>query len=117
MINRVGYYNFSSNVGSIPKYKINSFISLTKAKTKYSFITRYVSSYKNQTPVSSSHQAMGYTNKVDNSIMTDFSIEMSFKMNASDVIFKINIENGISVTINFILKVLKIKNCLRKQNV
>ena len=93
MINRVGYYNFSSNVGSIPKYKINSFISLTKAKTKYSFITRYVSSYKNQTPVSSSHQAMGYTNKVDDSFMTDFSIERSFKMNVSDVIFKINIEN------------------------
>ena len=93
MINRVGYYNFSSNVGSIPKYKINSFISLTKAKTKYSFITRYVSSYKNQTPVSSSHQAMGYTNKVDDSFMTDFSIERSFKMNVSDVIFKIKNTN------------------------
>jgi hypothetical protein len=80
-------------VASIPEYKVNTFLSLKKLQIKYSLITRYVSSYKNKTPVSNSHQILGYTNKVNNSFLVDFSVESNFKVKFYDTIFKINIEN------------------------
>jgi len=93
LIDRVGYYNFDNNVASIPEYKVNTFLSLKKLQIKYSLITRYVSSDKNKTPVSNSHQILGYTNKVNNSFLVDFSVESNFKVKFYDTIFKINIEN------------------------
>ncbi len=80
MQDRVGYYNYDAHMHSIPKYKINSFVSLKKKHTKINLVTRYVSGYDNKTPISSSHAAIGYTNKVASSFVVDIGIERHLKV-------------------------------------
>ena len=93
LINRVGLYNFDAHMHSIPKYKINSFIKWERMKTKVNITSRYISGYDNKTPVSSSHADLGYTNKVESSMMFDIGVEQYFNTNQYDLIIGINAIN------------------------
>ena len=93
MVNRVGYYNYNAHMHSIPKYKINSFLTWEKMQTKVNLITRYISGYKNKTPITSSHAALGYTDKVDDSMMVDIGVEQYFQANAYNMVLGINVIN------------------------
>ena len=94
MQNRVGYYNYDAHMHSIPKYKINSFVSLKKKHTKINLVTRYVSGYDNKTPITSSHAAMGYTNKVASSFVVDIGVERHLKVSSYEALFGVNVINA-----------------------
>ena len=94
MQDRVGYYNYDAHMHSIPKYKINSFVSLKKKHTKINLVTRYVSGYDNKTPITSSHAAMGYTNKVASSFVVDIGVERHLKVSSYEALFGVNVINA-----------------------
>ena len=94
MQDRVGYYNYDAHMHSIPKYKINSFVSLKKKHTKINLVTRYVSGYDNKTPISSSHAAIGYTNKVASSFVVDIGIERHLKVSSYEASVGVNVINA-----------------------
>ena len=93
MKDRVGYFNYDAHMHSIPKHKINSFLSWRKLNTKITVSSRFISSYKNKTPISDSHVAIGYKNKVNASLMIDVGIEKNININSYDVLAGINIIN------------------------
>ena len=71
-------YNFDSNIHSLPKKRINSFLDWKYQDYKFGLIARYIDSYKNNRTIPESALNNGYTSKIDSSLMFDLSIKRSF---------------------------------------
>ena len=78
LINRVGRYNFDSNIHSLPKKRINSFLDWKYQDYKFGLIARYIDSYKNNRTIPESALNIGYRSKINSSLMFDLSIKRSF---------------------------------------
>jgi len=78
LINRVGRYNFDSNIHSLPKKRINSFLDWKYQDYKFRLIARFIDSYKNNRAIPESALNIGYRSKIDSSLMFDLSIKRSF---------------------------------------
>ena len=78
LINRAGRYNFDSNIHSLPKKRVNSFLDWEYQDYKFGLIARYIDSYQNNRTIPESALNIGYKSKIDSSLMFDFSIKRSF---------------------------------------
>ena len=68
----------SSNIHSLPKKRVNSFLDWEYQDYKFGLIARYIDSYQNNRTIPESALNIGYKSKIDSSLMFDFSIKRSF---------------------------------------
>ena len=86
---RAGKFNYDIEGYSLPEYKVNLFAAMKKNQNKYTFNTRYISSYDNFKPLSSRAKSLGgYSDKVDSSLMYDLGYQREIKNN--DLNFSLN---------------------------
>ena len=85
VINRAGRFNFDSNIHSLPKRRVNSFLDWVYQDYKIGLIARYISSYTNNREIPESATNKGYKSKVDSSLVFDFSVKKSFSNHLKNV--------------------------------
>ena len=73
MVNRVGRFNYAAHTHSLPRLRLNAFLSWAYGNTRYSLIGRYVDGYKNLRVIPEASLANGYTNKVDSFLVFDIA--------------------------------------------
>ena len=80
MVNRVGKFNYDANTHSLPKLRLNSFLSWTINDLTFGINSRYLDGYSNERSIPSSATSLGYTNQVKSFLVHDFSITKSFQL-------------------------------------
>ena len=80
MVNRVGKFNYDANTHSLPKLRLNSFLSWTMNDLTFGMNSRYLDGYSNERSIPSSAASLGYTNQIKSLLVHDFSIAKSFKL-------------------------------------
>ena len=78
MVNRVGKFNYDANTHSLPKLRLNTFLSWTIDDLVMVMNTRYVEGYSNERQIPSSAITLGYTDYVKSFLVHDFSIKKYF---------------------------------------
>ncbi len=73
MVNRVGRFNYAAHTHSLPRLRLNAFLSWAYGNTRYSLIGRYVDGYKNLRVIPEASLANGYTNKVGSFLVFDIA--------------------------------------------
>ena len=77
MINRVGKFNFDSHTFSLPKKRLNSFISWDFNNYSLSLNSRYLDSYFNKRTITGLGLTYGYNNQVKSFFVHDISFGKS----------------------------------------
>ena len=77
MINRVGKFNFDSHTFSLPKKRLNSFISWDFNNYSLSLNSRYLDSYFNERTITGLGLTYGYNNQVKSFFVHDISFGKS----------------------------------------
>ena len=77
MINRVGKFNFDSHTFSLPKKRLNSFISWDFNNYSLSLNSRYLDSYSNERTITGLGLTYGYNNQVKSFFVHDISFGKS----------------------------------------
>ena len=77
MINRVGKFNFDSHTFSLPKKRLNSFISWDFNNYSLSLNSRYLDSYFNERKITGLGLTYGYDNQVKSFFVHDISFGKS----------------------------------------
>jgi outer membrane receptor protein involved in Fe transport len=80
MVNRVGKFNYDANTHSLPKLRLNSFLSWTMNDLTLGMNSRYLDEYKNERSIPLSAVSLGYTNQIKSLLVHDFSITKSFQL-------------------------------------
>ena len=80
MVNRVGKFNYDANTHSLPKLRLNSFLSWTINDLTFGINSRYLDGYSNERSIPSSATSLGYTNQIKSFLVHDFSITKSFQL-------------------------------------
>ena len=80
MVNRVGKFNYDANTHSLPKLRLNSFLSWTINNLTFGINSRYLDGYSNERSIPSSATSLGYTNQIKSFLVHDFSITKSFQL-------------------------------------
>jgi len=80
MVNRVGKFNYDANTHSLPKLRLNSFLSWTINDLSFGINSRYLDGYSNERSIPSSATSLGYTNQIKSFLVHDFSITKSFQL-------------------------------------
>lgn len=93
LINRVGKFNYDNHTFSLPKRRINTFLTWKLAKFDLNINTRYIDSYVNERSIKASAVELGYTNKINSSLMTDISIEKDLKVHEGKLRINFSIAN------------------------
>jgi iron complex outermembrane receptor protein len=73
MINRVGKFNFDSHTFSLPKKRLNSFISWNFNNYSLSLNSRYLDGYYNERTITGLGLTYGYENQVKSFLVHDIS--------------------------------------------
>ena len=79
MVNRVGKFNYDANTHSLPKLRLNSFLSWTMNDLTLGMNSRYLDEYINERSIPSSAASLGYTNQIKSLLVHDFSITRTFQ--------------------------------------
>ncbi|MDA9916322.1 TonB-dependent receptor [Gammaproteobacteria bacterium] len=79
MVNRVGKFNYDANTHSLPKLRLNSFLSWTMNDLTLVMNSRYLDEYINERSIPSSAASLGYTNQIKSLLVHDFSITKTFQ--------------------------------------
>ena len=79
MVNRVGKFNYDAHTHSLPKMRLNTFLSWTINDWVIGMNTRYVEGYSNERQIPASAIGLGYTNYVKSFLVHDFSIKKSYQ--------------------------------------
>ena len=79
MVNRVGKFNYDANTHSLPKLRLNSFLSWTMNDLTLGMNSRYLDEYINERSIPSSAASLGYTNQIKSLLVHDFSITKTFQ--------------------------------------
>ena len=93
MIDRVGKFNYDAHTHSLPKNKINIFLSWNYNEFSLDWASRYVSGYSNERVISDYAKSLGYTNEVDEFLVHDISITRSFLLETGKLDLKFGIIN------------------------
>ena len=93
MIDRVGKFNYDAHTHSLPKNKINIFLSWNYNEFSLDWASRYVSGYSNERVISDYAKSLGYTNEVDEFLVHDISITRSFSLETGKLDLKFGIIN------------------------
>ena len=94
MVNRVGKFNYDANTHSLPKLRLNTFLSWTLNDLMIGMNTRYVEGYSNERQIPASALRIGYTNSVKSYLVHDFSITKTFKFSSSEMELGLGIMNA-----------------------
>ena len=93
MINRVGKFNYDTNTHSLPKNRINAFLSWKYQEYDINFNSRYIDGYSNERPINSLGTAYGYNNSVDSFLTNDLSIKKLVRTNKGEIDIKLSVIN------------------------
>ena len=80
MVNRVGKFNYDAHTHSLPKLRLNTFLSWTINNLTLGMNSRYLDGYSNERPIPMSAVSLGYTNQIKSLLVHDFSITKSFQL-------------------------------------
>lgn len=94
MVNRVGKFNYDANTHSLPKLRLNTFLSWTIDDLVMVMNTRYVEGYSNERQIPSSAITLGYTDYVKSFLVHDFSIKKYFNFLSGQMEIGIGIINA-----------------------
>ena len=76
LVNRIGKFNFDTHTHSLPRNRINTFLTWKYREYETGFNARYVSSYENNRTIPESATSLGYRSKVDSFLVFDLSFEL-----------------------------------------
>ena len=93
-INRVGKFNYDAHTHSLPKLRLNTFLSWTVNDLVLGMNTRYVDGYSNDRSIPASAIKLGYTNRVKSFLVYDFSISKSIQLSKGEFKLGIGIMNA-----------------------
>ena len=93
LIDRVGKFNYDAHTHSLPKNKINIFLSWNYNEFSLDWASRYVSGYSNERVISDYAKSLGYTNEVDEFLVHDISITRSLSLETGKLDLKFGIIN------------------------
>ncbi|MDB9763908.1 TonB-dependent receptor [Gammaproteobacteria bacterium] len=93
MVNRVGKFNYDADTHSLPKKRINAFISWNFRDYDFNLNARHVDGYSNERPINDLGLTYGYKNKVDSFLVFDFSASKLIKLNNGEMDLKFSIIN------------------------
>lgn len=94
MVNRVGKFNYDANTHSLPKLRLNTFLSWTIDDLVMGLNTRYIEGYSNERQIPSTAITLGYTDYVKSFLVHDFSIKKYFNFLSGQMEIGIGIINA-----------------------
>ena len=94
MINRVGKFNYDAHTHSLPKLRLNTFLSWTLNDLMLGMNTRYVEGYSNERQIPASAINLGYTNYVKSFLVYDFSIKKTIQLSLGEIEVGLGIINA-----------------------
>ena len=93
MINRVGKFNYDAHTHSLPKLRLNTFLSWTINDLVLGMNTRYIEGYSNKRQIPTSAINLGYTNYVKSFLVHDFSIKRTLQLSLGEIEIGLGIIN------------------------
>ena len=94
MVNRVGKFNYDANTHSLPKLRLNSFLSWTMNDLTLGMNSRYLDEYINERSIPSSAASLGYTNQIKSLLVHDFSITRTFQSPRGEIEVGLGVMNA-----------------------
>ena len=94
MVNRVGKFNYDAHTHSLPKIRLNTFLSWAINDLLLGMNTRYVEGYSNDRQIPASAMSLGYTNYVKSFLVHDFSMKKSFQLSLGEMKIGLGIINA-----------------------
>jgi len=94
MVNRVGKFNYDAHTHSLPKMRLNTFLSWTINDWVIGMNTRYVEGYSNERQIPASAISLGYTNYVKSFLVHDFSVKKSYQFSLGQMEIGLGIINA-----------------------
>ena len=95
MVNRVGKFNYNANTHSLPKLRLNSFLSWTMNDLTLGMNSRYLDGYSNERSIPLSAVSLGYTNQIKSLLVHDFSITKSFQLSKGTLEMGLGVMNAL----------------------
>jgi iron complex outermembrane receptor protein len=93
MINRVGKFNFDSHTFSLPKKRINSFISWNYNSYSLNLNSRYLDGYINERTITGLGLTYGYDNQVKSFFVHDISFGKNINTTNGNLDLKLYLSN------------------------
>ena len=93
MINRVGKFNFDTHTFSLPKKRINSFVSWNFKDLSISLNSRYLDGYINERTITGLGLTYGYSNQVKSFFVHDISLNKKLFISSSQLDLRLYLSN------------------------
>ena len=93
MINRVGKFNFDTHTFSLPKKRINFFISWNFKDLSINLNSRYLDGYVNERPITGLGLTYGYSNQVKSFLVHDISLNKKLFISSGDLDLRLYLSN------------------------
>ena len=93
LVNRVGKFNYNNHTYSLPKKRINTFLTWAISEINLNLSTRYIDGYINERTIKSSALNLGYSNKIKSSFMVDMSVSKEIGLKKGNIVIKLLANN------------------------
>ena len=93
MINRIGKFNFDSHTFSLPKKRINSFMSWKYNSYSLNLNSRYLDGYINEPTITGLGLTYGYSNQVKSFFIHDISFGKNINTTRGNIDLRLYISN------------------------
>jgi len=93
MINRVGKFNFDTHTFSLPKKRINSFVSWNFKDLSISLNSRYLDGYINERAITGLGLTYGYSNQVKSFFVHDISLNKKLFVSSGQLDLRLYLSN------------------------
>ena len=93
MVNRVGKFNFDTHTFSLPKKRINSFVSWNFKDLSISLNSRYLDGYVNERSITGLGLTYGYSNRVKSFFVHDISFNKKLFVTSGDLDLRLYFSN------------------------
>ena len=93
MVNRVGKFNFDNHTFSLPKKRINSFVSWNFKDLSVSFNSRYLDGYVNERAITGLGLTYGYSNQVKSFFIHDISLKKKLYVSSGNIDLRLYLSN------------------------
>ena len=93
MVNRVGKFNFDNHTFSLPKKRINSFVSWNFKDLSVSLNSRYLDGYVNERAITGLGLTYGYSNQVKSFFVHDISLKRRLYVSSGNIDLRLYLSN------------------------
>ena len=93
MVNRVGKFNFDNHTFSLPKKRINSFVSWNFKDLSVSLNSRYLDGYVNERAITGLGLTYGYSNQVKSFFIHDISLKKKLYVSSGNIDLRLYLSN------------------------